>query len=80
MRLIYDPRHNVAYIRFQEKRTEVEAVRVGDEIVVDVAPDGTVCGIELLNSNDQLRREDKGGLVVINEATGECTELPLAAG
>lgn len=80
MRLTYDPRHNVAYIRFQEKRTEVEAVRVGDEIVVDVAPDGTVCGIELLNSNDQLRREDKGGLVVINEATGECTELPLAAG
>jgi hypothetical protein len=46
---------------------------------VDLAPDGTVYGIELLNANDQLRREDIGRLLVINEATGEQVELPLAA-
>ena len=80
MRFTYDPRHNVAYIRFQEKGTEVEAIRVSDEIVVDMAPDGTLYGIELLNANEQLLREDTGGLVVVNEATGESTELPLAFG
>jgi uncharacterized protein YuzE len=78
MRLTYDPRHNVAYIRFQEKQAEVESIRVSDELIVDMAPDGTIYGIELLNANEQLRRENMGGLVVINEATGERAELPLA--
>jgi uncharacterized protein YuzE len=77
MKLTYDPRYNVAYIRFQEKRTEVESLRISDELVVDVAPDGTVYGIELLNANEQLQREDMGDLVVVNEATGEHTNLPL---
>jgi uncharacterized protein YuzE len=27
MRLTYDPRYNIAYIRFQEKRTNVETVQ-----------------------------------------------------
>ena len=78
MKLTYDPRYNMAYIRFQEKRAEVESIRVSDEMIVDMAPDGTIYGIELLNANDQLRRGDMEGLVVVNEATGERIELPLA--
>jgi uncharacterized protein YuzE len=78
MRLTYDPRYNIAYIRFQEKQAEVEAIRLSDELVIDMAPDGTVYGIELSNANEQLRREDMGELVVVNEATGERVELPLA--
>jgi len=78
MKLTYDPRYNIAYIRFQEKKAEVESIRVSDEMIVDMAPDGTIYGIELLNANDQLRRGDMEGLVVINEATGERIELPLA--
>jgi uncharacterized protein YuzE len=77
MRLTYDPRYNVAYIRFQEKGPEVEAIRVSDELVVDVAPDGTIYGIELLNANEQVQREDAGELVVINEATGKRVEFSL---
>jgi uncharacterized protein YuzE len=80
MRFTYDPRYNIAYIRFQEKRAEVETIRISDELVVDMAPDGTIYGIELLNANEQLRREDTGRLLVINEATGERAELPLAFG
>ena len=80
MRLTYDPRYNIAYIRFHEKRAEVESLRISDELVVDIAPDGTVYGIELLNANEQLWREHMGRLVVINEATGEQVELPLASG
>ena len=77
MKLTYDPRYNIAYIRFHEKRGEVESLRISDELVVDIAPDGTVYGIELLNANDQLQRQDMGELVVVNEATGEHTNLPL---
>jgi uncharacterized protein YuzE len=80
MRFTYDPRYNIAYIRFQEKRAEVETIRVSDELVVDMAPDGTVYGIELLNANVQLGHEDNGIFLFINEATNERAELPLAIG
>ncbi len=78
MKLSYDPRYNVAYLHFQEKRAEVEAIRLSDELVVDMAPDGTVYGIELLNANEQLQREDAGRFLVVNEATGQQAELSLA--
>jgi len=77
MRFTYDPRYNIGYIRFREKKAEVEVIKLSDELVVDMAPDGTVYGIELLNANEQLQGEDMGELIVINEATGEHTELPL---
>ena len=78
MQLTYDPRHNIAYIRLREVRDEVESIRVSDELTVDLAPDGMIYGIELLNANEQLRRGDAGALLVINQATGERAEFPLA--
>ena len=82
MRFTYDPRYNIAYIRFHEKSTEVETIRISDELNVDMAPDGTICGIELLNANEQLQREDTGKLLVINEPLKRhsftSTSLPLA--
>ncbi len=77
MRFTYDPRYNVAYIRFREEQAEVESIRVSDELVVDLAPDGTVYGIELLNANEQLQYAGAGKLLVVNEATGEQEELDL---
>jgi len=47
MRLTYDPRYNIAYIRFREEGAEVESIRLSDELIVDISPDGTVYGIEL---------------------------------
>ena len=79
MKFSYDPRYNIAYIRFQEKRADMDAIRISDELIVDMAPDGTISGIELLNANEQLWREDKNELVFINEATGERTDIPLAS-
>lgn len=78
MEFSYDPRYNIAYIRFQKKEGNVESIRVSDELVIDMAPDGTVYGIELLNANHQLAHEDTSEFVVINEATGERANLPLA--
>jgi uncharacterized protein YuzE len=54
VKLTYDPRRNIAYLRLQEKGSEVETIRVSEELNVDVAPDGTVYGIELLNANEQF--------------------------
>jgi uncharacterized protein YuzE len=57
MKLTYDPRHNIAYLRLQEKTTQVEAIRVSESLNVDLAPDGTVYGIELLNANEHCAVE-----------------------
>ncbi|MGA2224953.1 MAG: DUF2283 domain-containing protein [Syntrophobacteraceae bacterium] len=78
MRFSYDPRYNIAYIRFQPKSPGVESVKVSDELIVDMTPDGTIYGIELLNANAQLQRGDMGKLLVANEATGEQIEVPLS--
>ena len=83
MRLTYDPRHNVAYLRFREAApgdpaVQVETIRVSDELNVDLAPDGTVYGVELLNANAQLRAADGGSLVVVNEADDARQVVPLA--
>lgn len=78
MRISYDPRYNIAYIRFQPKSSEVESIRISDELVIDMAADGTIYGFELLNANEQLQREDMGKLLVINEATGKEINVPLS--
>ena len=78
MKLSFDPRYNVAYIRLQEKRTQVETIKISNELNIDIAPYGSIYGMELLNANEQLRKEDKGKLIVINEATGAKTEMVFA--
>ena len=55
----------------------METIRVSDALNVDIAPDGTVYGIELLNANEQLQAGDEGDLVVINEALGQRRQIPL---
>jgi uncharacterized protein YuzE len=78
MKLSYDPRYNIAYIRLQAKKKGVEAIKVSDELVVDMTPDGTIYGMELLNANEQLKRDKEGRLLVVNEATGETTDIPFS--
>jgi len=78
MRFTYDPRYHIAYLRFREKQAGVETIHISEELNVDLAPDGAIYGIELLNANEQLIREDMGKFLLINEATGERTEMPLA--
>lgn len=77
VKLTYDPRYNIAYLRFHEKTAEVETLRLSDELNVDIAPDSTVYGIEMLNANEQLRGEDNGNPVIVNEALAVHQEIPL---
>ncbi|MEG5028721.1 DUF2283 domain-containing protein [Microcoleus sp. AT8-B1] len=78
MKLSYDPRYNVAYIYLKEKTTQVNTIQVSDQMNVDIAPDGTIYGIELLNANQQLGADSQGKLIVVNEALGEYSEIQLA--
>jgi uncharacterized protein YuzE len=63
MRLTYDPEYNIAYIRLHEKTAQVTTIKISDELNVDMAADGTVYGIELLNANEQLA-QDQGNLIL----------------
>lgn len=76
MKLSYDPKCNIAYLRFHEKSGTVTTIKVSDEMNIDIAPDGTVYGIELLNANEQLA-EDHGNLII--ETSGSHREIALAA-
>ncbi len=76
MTITYDPRYNIAYFRLKEKTTGVESIRVSDELVIDMTPNGEIYGIELLNANEQLAH-DLGKLLFVNEASGDTTEIEL---
>jgi uncharacterized protein YuzE len=78
MRFTYNPKYNIAYLKFQEKSAEVNTLKVSDELNIDLTPDGTIYGIELLNANDQIYRQDEGKFLLINEVTGERTEIPIS--
>ena len=73
MKLSYDPKHNIAYIRLRERQGEIETLRISDELNVDMAPDGTVYGIELLNANEQLTRGGRSAA-----GRGGCARRPDA--
>ncbi len=76
MKITYESRYNVAYLRFREKPESVETLKLSDEINIDIAADGTLYGIELLNANEQLSATDDGRLVVVDPA-GEERSIPL---
>ena len=78
MKLTYDPRANVAYIRLRERQGDVETIELTSDFLVDIDETGTVCGIEFLNANDQLARGDDGKLIFVNALSGGETELDVA--
>jgi uncharacterized protein YuzE len=75
MDITYDPRYNVAYIRFRQKGKGVETRQIGSEINIDMSADGKIYGIELLNAKEQLIREKK--ISFTDESTGKAFEVPL---
>ena len=75
MDITYDPRYNIAYIRFRQKGRGVETRQISSEINIDIAPDGKIYGIELLNAKEQLIKEKK--ISFTDESTGKAFEIPL---
>jgi len=77
MKLSYDSRYNIAYLRLREKITGVETIRISDELNVDLSPDGKIYGIEFLDANEQLQTLEPGKLVFTNEITGKTVEFAI---
>jgi uncharacterized protein YuzE len=72
MHLEYDPRYNIAYLRFLDSETDtVQTLHLSEEMNIDLMPDGRLHGIELLNANEQLFRADAGQLLIDNSYTGQ---------
>ncbi len=69
MRITYDPDANVAYIYFREARAEVSTVNVTEDLNVDIAPDGSVYGVELLNAREQMGGIVPASILVVNESS-----------
>jgi len=77
MKLTYDPNCNIAYISFRDKPEQVQTIQVSEDLNVDIAPDGTVYGIELLNAREQLTADHLGSLVVENQESGKSEVIKL---
>ena len=75
MKVTYDPKYNISYIKLAEYTEKVETVKISDEVNIDLSPDGKIYGIELLNANELMKQN--GELVFLNEATGEETKIAI---
>lgn len=55
MKLTFDSKYNIAYLQLQEiEKVQVKTIKVNEAMYVDIAPDGSIYGIEFLNPNEQL--------------------------
>lgn len=77
MKLTYDPRYNIAYLQLQDKIAQIKTIQVGEDLNIDLAPDGTVYGIEFLNAKEQLFTRDQGKFILSDEARGKLQEISL---
>jgi uncharacterized protein YuzE len=76
MKITYDPKYNISYIKFREITEEIETIKLSDEINVDISADGKIYGIELLNANEQLKGID-GKIAIVNEDSGEKVSVAI---
>ena len=54
MKISYDDRTDLLYLRFDERKQEVENKRVTDDVVLDIGAGGKIIGIEILGASLHL--------------------------
>ena len=57
MKISYDDRADLLYLRFDERKQEVENKRVTDDVVLDIGVGGKIIGIEILDASLHLDLE-----------------------
>ena len=77
MKITYDPKFNIAYIAIKSKPAEVNSIKLSDDLIVDMAPDGSIYGFELLNANEQLQQQDDGKLFFVNQLSGNEQQIEV---
>jgi uncharacterized protein YuzE len=77
MKLSYDSKYNIAYIKFKDKTEQVETIHLSDEVNIDLTTDGKIYGIELLNANEQLQILKDMKFIFTDQSSGLTIELPI---
>ena len=77
MKMTYDLKYNIGYISFKEKTEQVNSIKLSEDLVVDIAPDGSIYGIELLNVKEQMFGDKLKQILLLNENTGKQTSVEL---
>ena len=57
MNICYDDKADLLYLRFDERKQEVENRRITEEIVLDVGEGGKIVGIEIRDASRHVRLE-----------------------
>ena len=57
MRIIYNDRRDLLYIRLDETKQDVINRRVSEDVVLDIGEDGKVVGIEILDASRHVNLE-----------------------
>jgi uncharacterized protein YuzE len=57
VKISYDDRTDLLYLRFDERKQEVENKRVTDDVVLDIGAGGKIIGIEILDASLHLDLE-----------------------
>ena len=78
MKITYDEKYNIAYIKFKEKTEKVQTIRMSDELNVDISPDGKIYGIELLNAGEQLDVVGSKEIIFDNLTAHQSVRIPIA--
>lgn len=67
MKINYDSKYDLLYIKFTEESPEVATQRVSDDIAIDFDRAGQIVGIEVLSASKHL---DLGSLLPVTVKSG----------
>ena len=57
MKITFDPKHNVMYIKFRNGKYEMSK-EVGDGIIIDMTKDNKIMAIEILNASEKISAKE----------------------
>jgi len=57
MNIAYNDRTDLLYIRFDDRKQQVENRRVSEDVVLDVGEDGRIVGLEILDASKRVNLE-----------------------
>jgi len=58
MKVSYDDKSDLLYLRFEDRKQEVENRRVSEGIVLDIGVGGKIVGIEILDASAHVNLKD----------------------
>jgi uncharacterized protein YuzE len=78
MKLTYDPKYNIAYLKVGKRCGDVQTVHISESLNMDLSPDGSLYGIELLNANKQLFEKGEASFIFENKVSKKSKEVSFA--